>query len=394
MSNYADALSRLYGLVRVGEKYSLDGPRTIHRAIGSPLKAYQSILVGGTNGKGSTSNFLSCMLVAGGLKVGLFTSPHLLSFRERIRINGEPISERETIRLVDLVLPLVEKHGCSFFEAAWAMAALAFRQSEVDIVVWEVGLGGRLDATNICDPIGSIVTNVALDHMAILGDTRAQIAFEKAAIFRAGRPAVTGCESSRSLLSEHTEASVEFVPINPSLEVGLAGAHQQQNASVAIALLEQLDLPFDRTAITTASWAGRMERYGPLLVDAAHNPHALRCALATAERLNRVDGRPLEIIFGVMADKHAEALIDILLESQYPIHVVEASYPRRLDMDTLCSLLPSTRVSTVGTVPSCLAQVSENKQYLVVGSSFLAAEVIAHWRGLTYPECGIVTTAR
>ena len=144
MSKYADALSRLYGLVRVGEKYSLDGPRTIHRAIGSPLKAYQSILVGGTNGKGSTSNFLSCMLVAHGLKVGLFTSPHLLSFRERIRIDGEPISERETVRLVDLVLPLVEKHGCSFFEAAWAMAALAFQQSEVDIVVWEVGLGGVL----------------------------------------------------------------------------------------------------------------------------------------------------------------------------------------------------------------------------------------------------------
>ena len=251
MSKYADALSRLYGLVRVGEKYSLDGPRTIHRAIGSPLKAYQSILVGGTNGKGSTSNFLSCMLVGGGLKVGLFTSPHLLSFRERIRINGS-LSERETVRLVDLVLPLVEKHGCSFFEAAWAMAALAFQQSEVDIVVWEVGLGGRLDATNTCDPIGSIVTNVALDHMAILGDTRAQIAFEKAAIFRVGRPAVTGCESSRSLLSVHTEASVGCA--DESLIRGWVGGRTSATECIcSYRVAGTTRSTFDRTAITTAS---------------------------------------------------------------------------------------------------------------------------------------------
>ena len=394
MSDYAKALTELYGLVRVGEKYSLDGPRAIESALRHPLTHYKSILVGGTNGKGSTSICLSTLLQSGGVKVGLFTSPHLVSFRERIRINGTPISEAETVGLIRRVLPFAEKYGSSFFEAAWGMAALAFQNADVDIVIWEVGLGGRLDATNVCEPIGSIVTNVALDHMAILGNSRTEIAYEKAAIFRPQRPALTGCKTSQPLLNAHTKAEVVYVPTNPDLSVGLAGAHQQHNASLAIELLSRLALPFDPNSLKELRWSGRMERHGSLLVDSAHNPHALSAALVTAKQLNALDGRPLEIIFGVMADKNVDALSGALVEAGYPIHLVEPSYPRRLPLDALRDLVPSTLIVSSGIVPDCLAKLTDDKQYLVVGSSFLAAEVIAHVRRLPYPECGIVTTAR
>lgn len=393
MSVYADALTRLFGLVRVGEKYALDGPRMLESALGSPLESFSSILVGGTNGKGSTSACLSTLLNSSGKKVGLFTSPHLLTFRERIRINNEPISETETVALVDEVLPLAEAHGASFFEATWAMAAVAFRNAGVEYVVWEVGLGGRLDATNVCTPIGTIVTNVQLDHMGILGNTRAEIAREKAALFRPNRPALTGCSTSLQLLQRYSDATICLAQPDPTLRVALPGAHQVNNASVAVSLLRSLDIDFDSESLYHMNWPGRLERHGNFIVDCAHNPHALETALSNLS-VGLEDEKSVEVIFGTMADKDITSMANILKTAGHKLHLVEPTYPRRMSIRKLQSHFAPSQVMSAGSVKACLSRSSPDTQYVVLGSSFLAAEVIAHLVGQPYPECGIVTTAR
>ena len=177
-----------------------------------PSSSYDSILVGGTNGKGSTSHILAKLLESGGSRVGLFTSPHIVSYRERIKVNGVAISEQEVCELVERIVPIAAREGFSFFETTWAMAAQYFKEQEVDVVVWEVGLGGRLDATNVCEPIGSIVTNVSFDHMAILGTHSLPSLAKRRGSFDRGRPALTSDKEVLELLQASTDAHVEWVP--------------------------------------------------------------------------------------------------------------------------------------------------------------------------------------
>ena len=160
-STYEATLARLFELTRFGEKTSLDGPRALNSALGDPLSAYESILIGGTNGKGSTAAFLEALLRARGVRTGLFTSPHLMSFRERIRVDGQEVSAADVVELSPEILDLAEADGASFFEATWALAATVFARRGVDIAIWEVGLGGRLDATNVADPIATAIVGVA-----------------------------------------------------------------------------------------------------------------------------------------------------------------------------------------------------------------------------------------
>lgn len=393
-SGYAHSLLRLYGLARVGEKYSLDGPRHLISALDNPLRHYDSILVGGTNGKGSTSHILARLLLSAGLKVGLFTSPHLVSYRERIRVNGSPISEFDVCSLVQKVVPIAEAEGHSFFETTWAMAAEYFRAQQVDIVVWEVGLGGRLDATNVCEPIGSIVTNIAMDHTAILGDTLEQIAVEKAPIFRVDKPALTGDLASYALLQEATDSLVEFVPIKAEVESCLIGSHQRINVSVAIALLERLDIPFRSEVLMDITLPARLERVGQMMIDCAHNPHSIRTVLAHIPQLQAQDRRPLELVFGVMQDKAIAEMAALIMAAGIPVHLVEPSYPRRLELNTLAGFFDARIVLSQSTVHVFMTRRRQDRQYLVLGSSFLAAEVKSSLEGIAYPECGIVTTAR
>lgn len=394
MRSYVDALETLYALVRVGEKYSLDGPRGFSKRLGDPLSSYDSILVGGTNGKGSTSHILAKLLESGGSRIGLFTSPHIVSYRERIKVNGIAISEEDVCELVERVVPIAAREGFSFFETTWAMAALYFKEQEVDTVVWEVGLGGRLDATNVCDPIGSIVTNIGFDHMAILGDTLSAIAREKAGIFRSGRPALTADREARELLQASTDAHVECVPTDSTLSHSLKGAHQQRNVSVAVRLLTMLERPFELNALMELSIPGRLERVGNLILDCAHNPHAVETVLGALNALLLDDARPLEIVFGAMADKDVQGMANAISSVRLPVHLVEPSYPRRIDLRALQSHFRADGVASLGTPASFLATRRDDRQYLVLGSAFLVAEFKALIACVEYPECGIVTLAR
>lgn len=394
-ARYKASLERLFGLTRFGEKLDLSTPRALNTALGNPLGEYRSILIGGTNGKGSTAAFLEAILRAAGLKTGLFTSPHLVSFRERVRIDGRDLGKRSVIGLADRImgLDLVDRRP-SFFESTWAMAAEAFALAEVDVAIWEVGLGGRLDATNVCDPVASAVVSVGLDHTHVLGDTIEAIAGEKAGIFRRGRPAMTADLSAVGALQAAAPGPVALVRPQPGMpDLPLPGAHQHRNAALAMALASTLGIEPDPAALQTVRWPGRGERIGNVLLDCAHNPHA---ADALADWLKaRVSG-PLHLIFGAMAGKDVAGTLAALAPLVQSVAVVTPDYPRRRPAREIVPVAEGLgmRAHDAGTVAEALASRPDDMLTLITGSCFLVGEARAHLKGQAFPECGIRTTAR
>ena len=180
-------------------KFGLQGIRTLLTSLDHPEKQFSSIHIAGTNGKGSTASMIAAIFTAAGYKTGLYTSPHLVSFNERIRINGKAISSQAVARLATAIHPEVKRNNCTFFEAVTAMAFKYFAESKVDIAVVETGLGGRLDATNILQPLVSVITTIGLEHTQILGASLEKIAFEKGGIIKKGVPCVTGVKSQKAV---------------------------------------------------------------------------------------------------------------------------------------------------------------------------------------------------
>lgn len=394
-ARYKATLEALFGLTRFGEKLDLSTPRALNAALGNPLKQYRSILIGGTNGKGSTAAFLEAVLRDAGFKTGLFTSPHLVSYRERIRIDGRDLGKRSVIGLAERVLGLdLGGRQPSFFETTWAMAAEAFALAEVDIAIWEVGLGGRLDATNVCDPVASAVVSIGLDHTHVLGDTIEAIAREKAGIFRRGRPAMTADMSAIGVLQAYAPGPVALVRPQPGLpDLPLPGAHQVRNAALAMALASTLGIEPNPAALQTVRWPGRGERIGNVLLDCAHNPHAVR-ALVDWLRA-RVSG-PLHLIFGAMAGKDVIGMLAGLAPLVESVALVTPDYPRRMPASEILPIAAQLGIETydAGSVAEALANRPDDMLALVTGSGFLVGEARAHLLGLPFPECDLRTTAR
>lgn len=328
---FNDHLQWLYARQRFGIYVGLERVRALLAALGEPQKRFETVLVGGTNGKGSTSATLSAMLQAAGRQVGLFSSPHLTHFAERFLVNGEMLADSVVTQALGRVRPLAEEVGATFFEIVVALGALLFAEQGVDIAVMEVGLGGRLDATNALEPVLSIITNIDLDHTEVLGNTVQAIAQEKAGILRAGRPAVTAADAA--LLPIFQATGAEVLPLlalerrslgfegwqvvlptatGPlTFETPLLGEHGAQNA--ALAALAALQLGLDPATIARGAaqtrWPGRLERLPlhlpdhlprALLLDGAHNP-AGAAALVAALRTLGINKLP--VIFGAAADK-------------------------------------------------------------------------------------------
>jgi dihydrofolate synthase/folylpolyglutamate synthase len=333
----AAILSRLE---RLGIRLGLDSFRRLCAELGDPQLRFRSVLVAGSNGKGSTSALLAAMARAAGQRVGLYTSPHLESAVERIRLDGRCISEARLGEHLDRIVRTAPQDP-TYFEAVTAAAFLAFAEEEVDLAVVEVGMGGRLDATNVCEPFLSLVTSISLEHREHLGDTLALIAREKAGIFRSGRPALAWVEEPEAMASLRKVAAEvgtdlrfgqnlasirEAVPEgwggqrvvlatpggDHELWIDLPGAHQVRNLGLAVLAAEELHL--DRRAIAegakSARWPGRLERIdlpggGRVLLDAAHNTEG---AAVLADFLERLPGRA-DLLFGVLADKDASEMI-------------------------------------------------------------------------------------
>ncbi|MES2124603.1 MAG: Mur ligase family protein [Gemmatimonadota bacterium] len=303
-------------------KFGLDTTNRLLGALGEPQQFFPAVHIGGTNGKGSVSTLVAAALQASGLRVGLYTSPHLVSFCERIRVDGVPIPEAAVVGWTERMRASIEAFDATFFEASTAMAFAHFAAREVDIAVVEVGLGGRLDSTNVLRPLVSAVTHIALDHQKYLGESVEAIAAEKAGIAKPGVPFVIGERNPdlATVLREAGAAAVSGTPeggafapvmVGPTLEwtgrLGLRGAHQRRNAAVAAAVLAALPDAFRPSLEATAAGfalarlPGRLDRRGKWLFDVAHNPDGMLALTGALQELKPPG--PIHALVSILGDK-------------------------------------------------------------------------------------------
>jgi dihydrofolate synthase / folylpolyglutamate synthase len=385
MADYRAALEELYRLRLFGTKLGLNNIRCLLELLGNPQRDLVFYHVAGTNGKGSTAAILQSLLLTTRRRVGLFTSPHLVDFRERIRIGDRLITPPEMAAGVREILPLLERvagsPGCShptYFEAVTALACRYFSRKKAGAVVWEVGLGGRLDATNAVTPKVSIITSIGLEHQSYLGGTLDRIAGEKGGIIKPGIPLVTAvspgaaldrlrriCQNRRSPLVEVRKlyrARVisralrgQVIAVTgprssyPDLFLPLPGDHQAVNCLTAIAAWERSDhragtVPPARVkkAIGSVSWSGRFEYFpGPpeVILDGAHNPSGARACAKTLRSL--VPGRPLFLIIGVLSDKDAGEICRPFLPISVKMIAVTPPSSRALPASRLARIIRS-----------------------------------------------------
>jgi len=303
-------------------KFGLTTTRALLKSLGSPHEVMPSVHIGGTNGKGSVSTLVAAALREAGWRVGLYTSPHLISFRERIQVDGVPISEEAVAMWTARLLSPILERKATFFEATTALAFADFAARGVEIAVVEVGLGGRLDSTNVVRPLASGVTKIERDHMKYLGDTLELIACEKAGIAKPGVPFVIGetdptlvevlrREARRAVGRADSRIRADIRVLPPDYEwrgpLSLAGPHQRRNAAVAQGILTALPSPYRPTATQIerafglARIAGRLDKRGRWLFDVAHNPDGMRSLVRALAALR--PSRPLHALVSILGDK-------------------------------------------------------------------------------------------
>jgi dihydrofolate synthase / folylpolyglutamate synthase len=339
-----EALEFLFARTTGGFKFGLERTLALLEALGNPHRAYPVIHVAGTNGKGSSLATAEALLLARGLRVGKYTSPHLVDFRERILVDRVPIDAAAVLEFISRWTPLVEQTGATFFEATTAMAFDAFARAKVDVALIETGLGGRLDSTNVVDPVAAGVTSIGWDHMEYLGHTLEAIAGEKAGIFKAGRPAVIGEPDPdiRDLLRERaaavgarpfvvseelvvedvvisaegTTATIEMLGERERLRTPLIGRHQAHNLAFTLALLHcagpryRFSLREAARPLLDVRLPGRFQRAGRYIFDVAHNADGAR---VLAETLASVaPARPIVAVFCALRDKEWEEMLGTL----------------------------------------------------------------------------------
>jgi dihydrofolate synthase / folylpolyglutamate synthase len=319
---YSTAINWLFGTQQRGVKLGLDNVRRLLSSLGEPQHALQFIHVAGTNGKGSVCAMVDSICRAAGMKTGLFTSPHLVRFNERIQVDGIPIDDEAVVHGIHKIRSLIdaERHP-TFFEITTALAFDYFRAHGVDLVVLETGLGGRLDATNVVNPLVSVLTSIDFDHQKWLGHTLTEIATEKAGIIKPGVPTVSGPQyvEVRTVLEQI--ANKRSAPLSYAespilhLFIGLAGSYQRLNAAIAVQALGRAAIKVNQKAIeeglANLSWPGRFQRIGKrIILDGAHNPAASKCLVETWKECI---GEPkATIIFGGLRDKDLQGMVSTL----------------------------------------------------------------------------------
>ena len=300
-------------------KLGLEQMRKLDALFGFPSQKFQSIHVAGTNGKGSVTTKIATSLQVKGKKIGLYTSPHISTFRERIRINGEMIPQE----VADEILQEMRGKGikCTFFEAMTLMAFLYFAQEEVDIAVLEVGMGGRLDATNIVTPLLSIITSIQLDHTCHLGKTLEAIAFEKAGIIKPGIPVLTGPKARTFPIFEiraKEEKSSYF-----SLQADF-GNYEEENREIAKKALQLLPFEYDVRGLESIPPCRfeRFEKEIPIILDVAHNPGGFEALF------QRLKGKKIHVLMGLGGDKEVKETLQVVAQHATFIHLTQSDNPR------------------------------------------------------------------
>ena len=391
--NYGDAVEWLYGTQLYGVKLGLENAWRIVRAMGIDLTELKFIHVAGTNGKGSVCAMLDAICRAAGLKTGLFTSPHLVTFRERIRVNGDLISEEDVAARLTAIRNLIIgwDHSPTFFEITTALALAHFQEARVEVVILETGLGGRLDATNIVTPLVSVLTPIDFDHQYWLGNTIAEIAAEKAGIIKHGVPVVSALQLDDAAsfirhVAFQREARLHFVkePVE-NLQVGLAGSHQRWNAALAIHALDHSGLEIPLEAVTRGLagvvWPGRFQQVEERIVlDGAHNPAGARCLAQTWREVFGEEKATL--ILGMLTDKDLRGVCAGLLPLAARILAVPVHSPRSCAATDLQravrGLAPEIECAVAPELQHALrAALTFDERVLVAGSLFLVGEALA-----------------
>lgn len=383
--NYREAIDWLYSTQLFGIKLGLDGPtRLLREFLAFPSHRTKVIHVAGTNGKGSTCAMIDSLGQGLALRSGLFTSPHLIDYRERIRVNGIEISEKKTALLLSEIRELIttwEDHP-TFFELTLALAMRHFRDEECELVVLETGMGGRLDATTAVPADVCVLTPISLDHTQWLGSSLDEIAREKAGIAVHGKPFICSkqepeAEKAIRQVSNQSQAPLEFVTA-PLLGYSLAlpGKHQQDNAALACEAMVAAGyhLTFDvvQHALRYVQWPGRFETVNEhLILDAAHNPHAAHALVETWN--SEFPGKKAAVIFGAVEDKASDEVLTILAEIAEEFHFVPVNSPRGLPPESHLTKIPSAVHQELS---SALA-TTQGRHTLLTGSLFLLGEAKA-----------------
>jgi len=438
---YPETLDYLFGLQRFGIKLGLDNITALLRELGNPHQTFPSIHIAGSNGKGSTAAFLSFILRESGLRTGLYTSPHLIDFSERIQINGQPIPMERIVSLTKKIrihvaemerrgrfrpeggssrLPVgmdPEKATVTFFEFTTAMMFLYFQEEKVDFAVIETGLGGRLDATNVVDPVAALITSISKEHSQYLGESLLDIAREKAGIIKPGRPLLTSATQSRIVALFQKRCGEVGAPIliwgkdfeakerNPgiihfrgrkhhwtNLRLGLPGGHQIRNAGLALGAVEvlaaagfRIDEKAIREGLAETRWPGRLElieKNRRILLDGAHNPEAtgiLRKALDEGYPRNR-----LFLVLGIMADKNIPAMMADIVPLADSLYLTRARNERAASLNLLEAESSSYEkpcqkfTSVEEALTQALNQAGKEDLIVVAGSLYIVGEARAY----------------
>ena len=412
--DFRESLEFLYGLQRFGIKLGLANTRTLLERAGTPQQHFLCVHVAGTNGKGSTAAFLAAILQAAGFRVGLYTSPHLQSFCERIRINGTAISEGEIAALTRRLRPLSLDIPITFFEFTTVMALCAFAEEDIDIAILEAGMGGRLDATNAVTANLSLITPISLDHQEHLGMTLSEIAAEKAGIIKAGVPVIASSQEEDVLTVLRQQAAAAHAPflcagrdfaitVNDAgsfdyrdhddhrlraLDSGLAGAHQPHNAALAIAAalrLRQQGLNISdaaiRQGIAHVQWPGRLEWWGSsrqILLDGAHNAAG---ASVLAAYLATLNAPALHWLVGVKNDKNYHDILAAILPLTAKLYAVTPPAISAIEPEELVAVARQAQVpaqafaSVAEGLQAARAACHPREIILVAGSLFLVGAV-------------------
>ena len=415
--SYEEVVDTIQNKRRFGNLTGFEISKIVLEKLGNPEKDLEFIHIAGTNGKGSVSAFLSKILEAAGLKTGMFTSPHLVDFRERIRVNGEMISKEDTKRLGEMLLNKDFDVHPTMFDYCLALALLYFKEQQCDVVVLETGLGGKYDSTNaIGVPKVSVITKIGYDHMAILGNTLPEIAAEKAGIIKKGTHLV--CESQdaeiEEILKEAAEkagaASVKLIDWNDilieeptvsgkqrfsaygyeHLIMKMLGLHQYENATAALlaakSYLSQINFSEEvikeaiYTGIAQTMWKGRMEvlsREPFFLIDGAHNAHGVMALYKSLVLL--YPGEKFHFIMGVMADKDYEDMIEVLLPLAIDFTTVTVGYSRSLEATKLaeCIAAKGVKAESRESLEEALADLTKERKEKTIafGSLYFIGEI-------------------
>ena len=413
-----EAIAKIHSVYPTGKKNGLTNMRALMDKLGSVQEGLKMVHVAGTNGKGSTCAMIERMLREAGYKTGLYTSPYIEVYNERIRINGKPVDGETLAALVETVFPAVEAcvaEGVAIteFELGTALAFLAFHREQVDVAIIEVGLGGRLDPTNIITPLVSVITEVGMDHMAYLGDTIEAIAKEKAGVMKPGVPVVLSAQDvkARAVLEDEA-ARMGLEVIAPAarnvreemdgvafdvtvcgmelrdLAVSLAGGHQAENACAALGAVEALcargyRVPETaiRKALADVHWPGRLERFGNIVLDGAHNDPGVRALCAYCDRwLNR---EKTVLLTGMMEDKETAKMAALLSSRVRCALAAQPCVPRAMDAGKLADtfiahgLKAYAQPDVAAALAAARALAGEDGTVLCAGSLYLIGAVRA-----------------